>query len=243
MARSTAEAKRQYAQWLCEQMSGLGAVQAKAMFGGFGYYLAEGMFALSIDEQLYLKADDQNQPAFEARGMEPFRYESKGKVHALRYFLAPAEVFDDRDAMRHWASLAYEATCRQAAGKSKSSATKASASKRVKPNAPLLNDGQQTHLATQLKTHLAHEPMADLRNLGPKSQSMLAQAGIHTPEQLQQLGSVMAYAKTKAVCKQASLNLLWALEGALSGRPWQEVAEQDRASLLMALEDVQRHMA
>lgn len=239
MARSTAEAKRQYAQWLCEQMSGLGAVQAKAMFGGFGYYLAEGMFALSIDEQLYLKADDQNQPAFEARGMEPFRYESKGKVHALRYFLAPPEVFDDRDAMRHWASLAYEATCRQAAGKSKSSATKASASKRVKPSALPVNDGQQTHLAT----HLANEPLADLRNLGPKSHAMLAQAGIHSPEQLQQLGSVLAYAKTKAVCKQASLNLLWALEGALSGRPWQEVAEQDRASLLMALEDVERHMA
>lgn len=239
MARSTAEAKRQYAQWLCEQMSGLGAVQAKAMFGGFGYYLAEGMFALSIDEQLYLKADDQNQPAFEACGMEPFRYESKGKVHALRYFLAPPEVFDDRDAMRHWAGLAYEATCRQAAGKSKSSATKATARKRVKPSTSPVNDGQETHLATDL----AHEPMADLRNLGPKSQGMLAQAGIHTPEQLQQLGSVLAYAKTKAVCKQASLNLLWALEGALSGRPWQEVAEQDRASLLMALEDVQRHMA
>lgn len=235
MARSTAEAKRQYAQWLCEQMSGLGAVQAKAMFGGFGYYLAEGMFALSIDEQLYLKADDQNQPAFEARGMEPFRYASKGKVHALRYFLAPAEVFDDRDAMRHWAGLAYEATCRQAAGKAKTTATKASARKRAKPNVSLVNGGQQTHLA--------HEPMADLRNLGPKSQGMLAQAGIHTPEQLQQLGSVLAYARTKAVCKQASLNLLWALEGALSGRPWQEVAEQDRASLLMALEDVQRHMA
>ena len=235
MARSTAEAKRQYAQWLCEQMSGLGAVQAKTMFGGFGYYLAEGMFALSIDEQLYLKADDQNQPAFEARGMEPFRYESKGKVHALRYFLAPPEVFDDRDAMRHWAGLAYEATCRQAAGKAKTIATKASARKRAKPSASLVNDRQQTHLA--------HEPMADLRNLGPKSQGMLAQAGIHTPEQLQQLGSVLAYAKTKAVCKQASLNLLWALEGALSGRPWQEVAVQDRASLLMALEDVQRHMA
>ncbi len=35
------------------------------------------------------------------------------------------------------------------------------------------------------------------------------------------------------------VNLLWALEGALTCRRWQEVAETDRASLLMALEDVQ----
>jgi DNA transformation protein and related proteins len=52
----------------------------------------------------------------------------------------------------------------------------------------------------------------------------------------------MAYARTKAVCKQASLNLLWALEGALSGKDWRTVAESERASLLMALEDVQRQM-
>ena len=69
---------------------------------------------------------------------------------------------------------------------------------------------------------------------------MLAKAGIKTAQELKRLGAVMAYAKTKAVCPKASLNLLWALEGALSGRPWQQVAETDRASLLMALEDVQR---
>lgn len=232
MARSAAEAKRQYALWVCEQMAGLGEVRAKAMFGGFGYYLAEGMFALSIEEQLYFKVDDQNLPAFEARGLEPFRYESKGKVHALRYFLAPPEVFDDRDAMRHWAGLAYEATQRQAAAKSMPAGKKRAKSTHVET----ADDGA---VPTELRQDGA---MADLRNLGPKSQAMLAQAGIHTLGQLQKLGAVVAYARTKAICKQASLNLLWALEGALSGRSWQEVAEQDRASLLMALEDVQRHM-
>lgn len=34
---------------------------------------------------------------------------------------------------------------------------------------------------------------------------------------------------------------VWALEGALSGRSWRQVAEQDRLSLLMALEDAQSH--
>ena len=66
---------------------------------------------------------------------------------------------------------------------------------------------------------------------------MLAQAGIKTDTQVRRLGAVRAYARTKAVCPKASLNLLWALEGALTGRDWREVAETERASLLMALED------
>ena len=77
-----------------------------------------------------------------------------------------------------------------------------------------------------------------LKNIGPKSLAMLAQAGITSEAQLRKLGAVAAYAKTKAVCPQASLNLLWALEGALTGRHWQQVAASERASLLMALEDV-----
>jgi DNA transformation protein len=72
---------------------------------------------------------------------------------------------------------------------------------------------------------------------------MLTKAGIRSEAALRRLGAVQAYARTKAACPQASLNLLWALEGALSGRSWREVAETDRASLLMALEDLQRLQA
>ena len=35
----------------------------------------------------------------------------------------------------------------------------------------------------------------------------------------------------------ASLNLLWALEGAISGESWQTVARLHRTSLLLALEE------
>lgn len=81
--------------------------------------------------------------------------------------------------------------------------------------------------------------IVDLPNLGPKSRQMLAQAGIHTIEQLRELGAVRAYAQVKLCGACSSLNLLWALEGALSGRHWQEVAKHDRLSLLMQLEDVE----
>jgi len=82
--------------------------------------------------------------------------------------------------------------------------------------------------------------IADLPNFGPKSQQMLAQAGIHTIEQLRELGAVRAYVQVKRSWKGASLNLLWAMEGALSGRHWQDVAKHDRLRLLLELEDVER---
>ena len=78
--------------------------------------------------------------------------------------------------------------------------------------------------------------IADLPNFGPKSQQILAQAGIRTVEQLRNLGSVRAYLQVKQHGGNASLNLLWALEGALSGQHWQVVAKQERLRLLMELE-------
>lgn len=80
------------------------------------------------------------------------------------------------------------------------------------------------------------ESIAGLNGLGPKSQEMLARAGITSVEQLRALGAVAAYAKTRASNPRASLNLLWALEGALTGQPWQKVAREERTSLLLALE-------
>lgn len=81
--------------------------------------------------------------------------------------------------------------------------------------------------------------IADLPNLGPKSTQVLQRTGITSLSQLQALGAVAAYAQAKAVEPGVSLNLLWALEGALTGLPWRVVAREHRTSLLLALEDHQ----
>ncbi len=75
-----------------------------------------------------------------------------------------------------------------------------------------------------------------LRNLGPKSMVMLAKAGIG-PEELHQIGSVRSYLKVRTIWPEASLNFLWALEGAICDEPWQKVARDKRLSLLLALEE------
>lgn len=83
--------------------------------------------------------------------------------------------------------------------------------------------------------------ISELKSLGPASQEMLAKAGISSVAQLRQLGAVAAYAITRQANAGVSLNLLWALESALTGQPWQEVARQHRTSLLLALEQYEKN--
>jgi DNA transformation protein and related proteins len=82
--------------------------------------------------------------------------------------------------------------------------------------------------------------IADLPNLGAKSRQVLARVGIGSIAQLRRVGAVAAYANAKREHAGVSLNLLWALEGALTGLPWQEVAREHRTSLLLALDDYER---
>jgi DNA transformation protein and related proteins len=85
--------------------------------------------------------------------------------------------------------------------------------------------------------------LGSLKNLGPVSRQMLAAAGLHDEAAVRAVGAVAAYARVRAVCPKASLNLLWALEGALTGLPWQVVAREHRTSLLLALDDLGRRKA
>lgn len=82
--------------------------------------------------------------------------------------------------------------------------------------------------------------IAELKSLGPKSQQMLEAAGIRTIEDLTAVGSVTAFVRVRKVWPKASLNLLWALESAVTGIPWQVVARRHRTSLLLAVDEAQK---
>jgi len=78
---------------------------------------------------------------------------------------------------------------------------------------------------------------SNLRNLGESSSKMLLSAGINSEAQLRAMGSVAAYVAVKNAGASPSLNLLWAIEGALTDRDWKEVSKTDRTSLLIQLDD------
>ncbi|WP_374317643.1 TfoX/Sxy family DNA transformation protein [Aquabacterium sp.] len=196
-----------------ELMSGFADVQSKAMFGGFGLFLDGLMFALIIEDRLYFKVDDESEPLFAALNLPRFTYVSAGRPGSLRYRAAPAEAYDDPGHMVLWARRGFDCALRQ----------------------------QQAKARKPRRSATLHD-VAALPNLGPQSLALLTKVGLGSETALRRAGAVLAYARVKAAYPRTSLNLLWALEGALTGRNWKDVAEQDRASLLMALEDVQRHL-
>jgi DNA transformation protein len=65
---------------------------------------------------------------------------------------------------------------------------------------------------------------------------MLLSAGIRSEQQLRDMGAVAAYLAVKATGHTPSLNLLWAIEGALTDRDWRAVSRDQRTSLLMQLD-------
>ncbi len=94
-------------------------VSARRMFGGHGLYHEGLMFAIVMDQQLYLKADEVNRPEFEALGLAPFTYAMKGKDVALSYWAAPDTIFDDQQEAVNWAQSAWDAALRGHKAKAK----------------------------------------------------------------------------------------------------------------------------
>jgi hypothetical protein len=75
-----------------------------------------------------------------------------------------------------------------------------------------------------------------LRNIGPKSSAWLRQVGLHTREEIEEAGAVEAFMRVKRAGFKPTLNLLYALEGALCDCHWQEVPDARRQELVSAAE-------
>jgi DNA transformation protein len=97
---------------LAQMRDVIGPVRARAMFGGYGVYQDDTMFAIVGDDTLYFKADGTTSGAFTARSLNPFTYVSRGRTVALQYYEAPPEVFEEVEAMRLWSQQAIEVALR-----------------------------------------------------------------------------------------------------------------------------------
>jgi hypothetical protein len=74
--------------------------------------------------------------------------------------------------------------------------------------------------------------LEDLPNIGPRSAAWLRAVGVKTLDDLFDLGPVAAYRLVKeAFPERVSLNLLYALQGALLDLPWNELPPEMKAQL------------
>lgn len=70
-----------------------------------------------------------------------------------------------------------------------------------------------------------------LRNIGAKSAAWLRQVGIHTRQELVEHGAIDAFLRVKRAGFRPSLNLLYALIGALEDCHWQKLPQSRRLVL------------
>jgi DNA transformation protein len=104
--------------FLIDLFADFGPVTIRRMFSGFGIS-ADGInFAMALRSGLYLRADDQTIPRFEAEGSQPFQYQTRTKTVTVRsYWQLPARLFDDSEELSVWARAALAAAQRAALGK------------------------------------------------------------------------------------------------------------------------------
>jgi DNA transformation protein and related proteins len=128
-------------EFLTDLFADFGPVAIRPMFSGFGISVDGVNFALSLRAGLYLRADEQTIPRFEAEGSKPFSYQtSKRSVTVASYWQLPARLFDDTEELSEWARAALGAAQRAALKKRprarKAKAATRAAKKTKKPTPP-----------------------------------------------------------------------------------------------------------
>jgi DNA transformation protein len=109
---------REFITFVADQLGSLGHITTRRMFSGAGIYCDGVIFALILRDALFFKVDDGNRAAYEAEGLEPFKYEARGRtVEIGSYWRVPERLFDDPDEMLEWARAAVAAGRRAEAKK------------------------------------------------------------------------------------------------------------------------------
>jgi DNA transformation protein len=107
-----------------ELFSGLGSVSVRRMFGGAGVYAQGIMFAVVLDDVVYLKVDDALRAELEAEGSVPWVYLRDGQPVQMGFSSLPDAALDDPVEACAWGRRALEvAATKQAAKATRKSAT------------------------------------------------------------------------------------------------------------------------
>ncbi|MEO6841090.1 MAG: TfoX/Sxy family protein [Bradyrhizobium sp.] len=101
--------------FLIDLFADFGPVAIRRMFSGFGISADGTNFALALRGGLYLRADEQTIPRFEAEGSKPFSYQTRAKtVTVASYWQLPERLYDDPEELTDWAKASLAAAQRAA---------------------------------------------------------------------------------------------------------------------------------
>ena len=87
--------------FVVDQLSGLGDIDTRRMFGGWHISHRGEFFGIVFKERLYFKTSENTRARYEAEGMGPFRPRSKVTLKTL--WEVPVDIIEDADALAEWA--------------------------------------------------------------------------------------------------------------------------------------------
>jgi DNA transformation protein len=104
-----------FAEFLRDQLSPLGRITLRRMFGKSGVFCDGVMLGMVTGDTLYFRVDEQNRTIFkEAEGAPPLNYAKGGRLIDLAFWRAPERLLDEPDELLSWARVALEAARRVA---------------------------------------------------------------------------------------------------------------------------------
>jgi DNA transformation protein len=105
-------------EWIGEALEPLGRVTMRKMMGGATLYVDGIIFAIMDEGEIWFKADEESNAVWDEARCERFSMTFKdGRVGTMNHRRAPADVYDEPEAMQRWARLALEAGARGQAKK------------------------------------------------------------------------------------------------------------------------------
>ena len=98
-----------------DNLTELGDVIPRSMFGGVGLYCDGVFFAVIAADVIYLKVDDTNRSDFESAGMQPFK-PYPDRAGTMQYYAVPLEVVESAPELVEWSRKAVAVAVRAGKG-------------------------------------------------------------------------------------------------------------------------------
>lgn len=102
--------KSSLAKYVTEQLSFLGRISSRAIFGATGIFIEDRLLGIVVDEQtLYLHTGPTNRDDYLSRGMPQFKPYPNAFDLTTDHHRVPGEVLADDEQLRQWGERALRA--------------------------------------------------------------------------------------------------------------------------------------
>jgi TfoX/Sxy family transcriptional regulator of competence genes len=110
--------KSSLASYVIEQLSFLGRISSRAIFGATGIFIEERLLGIVVDEEtLYLHTGPTNRDDYLSRGMPQFKPYPNAFDLTTDHHKVPGEVLSDCEQLREWGERALRAAVEAAKAK------------------------------------------------------------------------------------------------------------------------------